>query len=63
MSLRGFHILFIVSSIIIAFGFSYWAFLQYNQIQNTGYLLTACFSLLSAFGLIIYEMKFIKKNA
>jgi len=54
MSLRTFHIIFIVCSILVSIGFGYWA------IRNLHHW-TAVGSFALAVGLIFYEIKFLKK--
>jgi len=61
MSLRTFHIIFIVCSIILAIGFGYWAMRNFQQQQLPAYLWTAVTSFLAAVGLIVYEYFFLKK--
>ena len=61
MSIKDFHIIFIIAAIIISFGFAYWAFLQYIQLSSGSYMLTSVVSLLIGISLIIYEIKFIQK--
>ena len=61
MSLRGFHILFIMASIILSFFFGYWAFSGYQHDKATNYLWTAFGSCLMGVGLMIYSIYFIKK--
>ena len=62
MSLKGFHIIFIVVSILLMFGFAFWNVVQFQQTQTSTYGLTAVVSLVSAFALIIYEVLFVKKT-
>ena len=62
MSLKGFHIIFIIASILMAFGFAYWAYFQNTQTPATGYIATAIISTLIGVGLVVYEVNFIRKN-
>ncbi|HEY7444945.1 MAG TPA: hypothetical protein VH701_21115 [Vicinamibacterales bacterium] len=57
MSLKSFHVVFITLSIVLASWFGIWA------ISNDGlpYVVTGAVSLLSAAGLIVYEVGFLKK--
>ena len=61
MSLKEFHIVFITASILLSLGFSYWGLSQYYQLHEVVYLGTSIVSLLTAIGLVIYEVTFIKK--
>jgi len=61
MSLKDFHIVFIISSIVLLFGFGFWAIQQYQQNQIFCYVWTAVISFIAALGLIVYELKFLKK--
>jgi hypothetical protein len=61
MSLRAFHIIFIVCSIILAIGFGCWAIMNFLQLQISGYLWTGICSFLIATGLVLYEYSFLKK--
>lgn len=54
MSLRDFHIVFIISSILLGLGFSYWAL-------QAGFWITAFISCVIAIGLILYSIQFAKK--
>jgi len=61
MSLRGFHIFFILVSILLALGFAFWAFNYYASTQVLGYFLTGFCSAMSAVGLALYLNSFIHK--
>jgi len=61
MSLRTFHIIFIICSILTLFGFGGWAMVQFSQVKVMSYLLTALGSTMAGMGLIVYEVFFIRK--
>ncbi len=61
MSLKAFHIIFIIASIILIFYFAGWSLSWYKTLNKLGYLVSACFSFLLAIGLIVYEINFISK--
>jgi len=61
MSLRTFHIIFIVCSIIVVSGFGVWAIMNFQQQQSPVYLWTGMGSFITAMGLIVYEYSFLKK--
>ena len=61
MSLRTFHVIFIVCSIILTIGFGCWAIMNFQQQQGSAYLWTGVSSFAVALGLIFYEYSFLKK--
>ncbi len=62
MSLREFHIVFITAVILLALGFAYWGFIQYQLFRQIFYAWTSIFSLLAVAGFAIYEISFIQKT-
>lgn len=61
MSLKTFHIFFIVVSILLAFGFAYW---EFDAFRHDGEMVNLAFLVLSfasAIGLIYYCTRVIKK--
>jgi hypothetical protein len=62
MSLKTFHIIFIVASTVLAVGFCAW--LTWNYFSGGGWvnLAGAVLSLGAAVGLIVYERYFLKKT-
>ena len=62
MSLKEFHIVFITASVLLSLGFAWWGFTQYNQLHGRIYVGTFSLSLIAAFGLMAYEVWFIKKT-
>jgi hypothetical protein len=61
MSLRAFHVIFIVCSILMSIGFSFWAYLNFQHYHTAGYLWTAILSLACAMGLVVYFIYFVVK--
>jgi len=61
MSLRTFHIIFIVCSIILTIGFGCWAINNFRHLQAPAYLWTGIAAFVSAAGLIVYEYMFLKR--
>jgi len=61
MSLRTFHIIFIVCSIIVTIGFGCWAIMNFQLHQAPAYLWTGIAAFITAGGLIIYEYFFLLK--
>jgi hypothetical protein len=61
VSLKAFHIFFIVVSALMAFGVAAWALLSYTASGSFGYLAAAIGSVIAGAGLIFYGVKFLKK--
>ena len=62
MSLKAFHLVFIVASILLASGFAAWSLMNYFGAQGrTSDLIVGIVSALVALGLIAYERYFLKK--
>jgi len=62
MSLKAFHVVFIVASIVLAFGFGTWSVLNYRGPNGTVWdLVIALASFAIGVGLVIYERYFLKK--
>ena len=63
MSLKAFHLVFIIASILLALGFGAWSLVNYfSQQGGTWYLAAGIGSLLAAVGLVFYERYFLKKT-
>jgi hypothetical protein len=61
MSLKAFHLVFILLSIVLVFGFSAWLLQSYSRTHD-GWTLAGCFaSLLAGTGLILYGLRTLKK--
>ncbi|MBP9853265.1 MAG: hypothetical protein KBD53_00180 [Candidatus Omnitrophica bacterium] len=61
MSLRGFHLIFVVATVSLAVFFGFWAYNEYTIEHRIGYLLTTTASFCAAIGFIIYGITFSKK--
>lgn len=61
MSLKAFHIVFIVASVLLAFGFAAWSFSQYFHSREALDLAFGIGSLLAGGGLAAYGKYFLKK--
>jgi len=61
MSIKGFHIVFIIASIILAILFGLWSWNYSYEKQSMGYFFTSIGCFLAALFLILYEIRFIKK--
>jgi hypothetical protein len=62
MSLKAFHLVFIVASILMAVGFSVWALMEYASPHGGKWDLVAGIgSALAAVALVFYERYFLKK--
>lgn len=61
MSLKNFHLLFIILAVIITAGFGLWCFFTEAGSKVTGSWAMGLVSLAAAVGLVIYGVKFLKK--
>lgn len=61
MSIKDFHIIFIISALILTFGFGVWALNNNGMPATPGLRLTAGVSFLLAAGLGFYCVHFIRK--
>lgn len=61
MSLKAFHIFFIVISILFSLGFAYWSYNMMNKSTDSSYLYYFILSLLLVIGLVFYGINFLKK--
>lgn len=62
MSLKAFHVVFIVASILLALGFAGWSLVTYFTAQGgIWYLIAGVGSVATAVGLVFYERYFLKK--
>ena len=61
MSLRAFHVMFIVCSILVTAGFSWWAYASFQRLHMISYLWTAVIALACAVGLVAYGLFFLRK--
>lgn len=62
MSLKAFHLVFIVASIVLALGFAAWSLVTYFSAHaSVWYLVAGLGSVAAAIGLVFYEKYFLKK--
>lgn len=62
MSLKAFHLVFIIASILLAFGFAAWSLMNYRSPSGSASdLAIGLGSLAVGLGLIGYEIYFLKK--
>ena len=62
MSLKGFHLIFITCSVILAFGLLGWGIQEFLTTSRGSFLLWAALGLISALSLVVYEYFFIRKT-
>jgi hypothetical protein len=62
MSLKAFHVIFIVASIMLAFGFGAWLVSNFVHGDGVLNLIFALCSFGAGVGLIFYERYFLKKT-
>ena len=60
MSLKGFHVVFVSASVLLAFGFALWCF-EAVPAPGAGRLAAGAASILAGLGLARYEAWFLKK--
>jgi len=60
MSLKGFHLVFVSASALLAFGFALWLVAAVPE-PGAGRLLAGAVSLLAGVGLVVYEAWFLRK--
>jgi len=61
LSLRNFHLLFILIAIIGADAFGVWAIRDYRVTSDAVVLALGIFTLVGAFGLVAYALWFVRK--
>ena len=62
MSLKAFHLVFIIAAIVLAFGFATWALLNYFSPHGVAWdLVWGLAALAAGLGLVVYERYFLKK--
>ena len=62
MSLKAFHLVFIIASILLAFAFGIWAGVAFFKGEGVINLIVALVSIGAGVGLIFYERYFLKKT-
>lgn len=62
MSLKAFHLVFIIASIALAFGFGVWLAMNFFSEGGVMNLISALLSFGAGTGLIFYERYFLKKT-
>ena len=62
MSLKAFHLVFIIASILLAFGFGIWLAVTFFKDGGVTNLIVALASFGAGIGLIFYERYFLKKT-
>jgi len=61
MSLKAFHIVFIIASVLLAFGFAAWSFVTYADGRRGADLVYGIGSMLAGVGLIVYGRYVLRK--
>ena len=61
MSLKAFHILFIIFSILLAFGFGVWEIAGFSKSDDISQLVVGIISFLIGIGLVVYGIRFLRK--
>lgn len=61
MSLKAIHIVFIIASVLLCFGFGWWLYTQFEENQVSAYLFSSVLSGLTGLGLIAYGIVVLRK--
>lgn len=61
MSLKSFHIFFILIAVAITAGFGWWGLREYSYFRNMLMLVLGALSFAGAVGLVVYLVWFLKK--
>jgi len=61
MSLKAFHIVFIICSILFTFGFGLWGLQSWRNDGGAGDLTLGILSLVAGIGLLVYGRYFLRK--
>lgn len=62
MSLKAFHIVFILISAALCAGFALWCFREMTRTDSMGYGLTGGLSAVGVLALTVYAVRFLKKS-
>ena len=61
MSLKAFHVFFVVLSVLCALGFGAWALLDYQRTGSGGILALGVLGFAAAAALVVYGLWFLRK--
>jgi len=61
MSLKAFHIIFVVASVLLALGVGAWAFAEFAQVGGAWMIALGVASIVFAAGMVVYGVWFLKK--
>ena len=61
MSLKAFHLVFIVASLALALGFGVWALREWRGGEGTGYAVMGFLSIAIAIAIVPYSIWFLRK--
>lgn len=61
MSLKAFHIVFIVASILLSFLVGAWGVQQYRSVGSVSALGVGVFFYVAGIGLVVYALRFVRK--
>jgi hypothetical protein len=62
MSLKAFHLIFIIACIVLAVGFGIWSVVAFFKVGGVVNLIVALASFGAGVGLVFYERYFLKKT-
>ncbi len=61
MSLKAFHIVFVVACVMLSLGFAYWAISEYRTTHDAALLVCGILSIVGAGGMLVYGKWFLHK--
>ena len=61
MSLKAFHLLFVIASILLAVGLGLWSIREYHEFGGAGMLALGIASLLAGAAMTVYSRWFVRK--
>ncbi len=61
MSLKAFHLVFVIACVVLALGFGVWAIREYRASGDTASLIIGVGSLCGAVGAVVYGRWFLRK--
>lgn len=61
MSLKAFHIVFVIASVVLGLGFGIWAIVQFAHAGSAAMMALGIASLVFAVGMVVYGVWFLRK--